>query len=254
MGDEDCLRLGMRSSGIIENREGAAIPISPRMPIQKPVDHSRSDMLKARLPRLRRPRTSRAPAADCRAIRPICSLEPARRSECRFASLRVGCPCAFQLPVKLADQKGFQVHPRSSSPAILPAQTARWVVRRPGRRPSPAAPNARRRLQTSVFLEAGRASIAMRREDTCMPSRININTAVFVGSVALIVHTLAACSGLSQSGPASAVSSTAPYPDVNERPPSRNPSADQEAAQTKAQPNAARGNSERAAAQQQITH
>jgi len=66
-----------------------------------------------------------------------------------------------------------------------------------------------------------------------------------VACMALIAPALCACSGLP-----SATSSSAPYANLNEPPPSRDhPSADQEAARTKAELSATRD-----AAQQQAFH
>jgi hypothetical protein len=79
--------------------------------------------------------------------------------------------------------------------------------------------------------------------------RSRVNPAAFVASMALIAQTLCACSGLP-----STTSSAAPYANLNEPPPRRDPMADQEAARTIAELIATRDNAERSASQQQAFH
>ena len=74
------------------------------------------------------------------------------------------------------------------------------------------------------------------------PNRINL--AALVAFMALIAPALGACSGLPL-----AASSSAPYANLNEPPPRRDPGADQEAARTKADLSATRD-----VAQQQAFH
>jgi hypothetical protein len=76
--------------------------------------------------------------------------------------------------------------------------------------------------------------------------RSRVNPAAFVASMALIAQTLCACSGLP-----STTSSAAPYANLNEPPPRRDPLADQEVARTKTELIATRDNLENAAARLQ---
>ena len=71
------------------------------------------------------------------------------------------------------------------------------------------------------------------------PSRIR--QATFVAFIALVAQTLRACSALP-------TSSSEPYANLNEQPPSRDPSADQGAPEIKADLIATRDDAERAAA------
>ena len=81
--------------------------------------------------------------------------------------------------------------------------------------------------------------------------RGRINTAAFVASVTLIAQMLSACSGLPQ--PVPATSAAAPYPDLNDPPPSVALRTDQ-VAQIKAELIQTRDDQERAAAQQLALH
>jgi hypothetical protein len=81
--------------------------------------------------------------------------------------------------------------------------------------------------------------------------RGQINTAALMASVALIAHTLSACSGPPQSVPIA--NAATPYPDLND-PPASVPLRADDAAQLKARLIALREDQERAAAEQQAPH